>query len=98
MLRRVVHPSGSPLCNPGLHCYEHNRDEPAVPAYVTCGECGHVFPSVLTFWLAHSRAAFRAYPWVKRNYDRRYALVFTLGCLFARPSRIYSCPHCSHDL
>ncbi|GAA4439665.1 hypothetical protein [Phytohabitans houttuyneae] len=43
VLLAAVHEPGIPACEPANHCFSCQRDEPAVRAYVVCGECGHVY-------------------------------------------------------
>lgn len=38
-----IHEVDSELCNPGIHCFFHNKDEEDVGAYIYCSECGHVY-------------------------------------------------------
>jgi hypothetical protein len=81
----------NPTCmSLGIHCWWHQRDEPATRPYLICGECFHTYRTRAHLWAAH-QWGLKDLGWkgVWRNIRRS---------LVTPPSRVWFCPHCTHNL
>jgi hypothetical protein len=104
-----LHQAGQGPCRPKLHCHSHNRDE-AGPAYIACGECGHLYRSARSLRRAYRRVhgqilrhGWRKAPWLPHRsappfIDSRVERIWIwLRSRFVRASSITFCQECTHD-
>lgn len=87
----------------GEHCHSCNLDEPPAPAYIVCGECGHVYRNARALRQAWRRTDLRT-RWMANSGPgsswrfRIAEIVFAVPLLVTvRAGRIYDCPKCGHD-
>lgn len=82
------HEIGAPLCDTGLHCHSCGVDEDG-PAYIGCGECGHLYRRASDLRRAYRRGARRVYG--------RGMWWWRFRANFRRARDIFWCQECSHD-
>lgn len=86
-----------------IHCYSCNIDEPPAPAYIVCGECGHVYRSARSLRRAYRREVRQV--WLRpRDSVNLFGYIGPLdrlrsvwAILTIRASKIYFCQECIHD-
>lgn len=105
----AVHEVGTEMCAPNLHCFSCQRDEEG-PAYIACGECGHLYPSARSLRRAYRRVHnqilrhdWRAAPWLPQRsgpvfVDSRIERIWPwFLSRFVRAASISFCQECIHD-
>ena len=96
-----------------VHCHSHHVDEPSLPAYVACNECGHVYRTSGELRAAYRRIVTQfTFPSREREDDpfgglfdaprstgraRLLELWDWLLSRFARARDIHFCQECLHD-
>lgn len=110
MLQSLMHAGqsheGGPACCEGphpVHCWSCHRDGPK-RAKVACGECWHAWRwgwmlSVHHLWCGLQMGPWMPGPWgIRAPWWRLDRWAVRIWYSLTRPSKIYVCPCCAHDL